>query len=290
MKPILATLLICWTSLSVAQQPIIVTPEWLMQHKNDPGLVILQPNFLIYDYNHEHIEGARFLWPGWLSPDTPEGNMNLPDPKQAAEVLERLGVSNDSHVVLCHSRNEVSPTARMLLVLEHLGMKGRVSYLNGGLDAWKKAGYPVTTAAPSFKPGKFKVNITPLIVDRDYVLKRINTEKADIIDARAKRFYDGDPVGYPRDGHIAGAKNIPFMDLVNDTNHIKPADELQSHFTPVVPDRSHELVTYCFIGQTASVVYLAGRILGYDIKLYDGSMQEWSRIDELPMEKTNKEN
>jgi len=44
------------------------------------------------------------------------------------------------------------------------------------------------------------------------------------------------------------------------------------------------MVTYCFIGQTASVVYMAGRILGYPMKLYDGSLQEWSRIKELPME------
>ena len=66
-----------------------------------------------------------------------------------------------------------------------------------------------------------------------------------------------------------------------------PTDQLQNYFTPVA-GKDKELVTYCFIGQTASVVYFAGRLLGYHMKLYDGSMQEWSRIKELPMETTPK--
>ncbi len=109
-----------------------------------------------------------------------------------------------------------------------------------------------------------------------------------IVDARMKKFYDGEPVGNPRDGHIAGAKNIPYPDLIDPNNFIKPVDQLQSYFTPVIGSKEKEVVTYCFIGQTASVVYLAGRILGYNMKLYDGSMQEWSRIKELPMEMTEK--
>ena len=92
-----------------------------------------------------------------------------------------------------------------------------------------------------------------------------------------KKFYDGEPVGNPRDGHIAGAKNIPYPDLIDPNNFIKPVDQLQGYFTPVIDSKEKEIVTYCFIGQTASVVYLAGRILGYNMKLYDGSMQEWSQ-------------
>jgi thiosulfate/3-mercaptopyruvate sulfurtransferase len=61
---------------------------------------------------------------------------------------------------------------------------------------------------------------------------------------------------------------------------------LQGYFTPALPDKNKEAVVYCFIGQTASVVYMAGRMLGYNMKLYDGSLQEWTRIPELPMEKT----
>jgi thiosulfate/3-mercaptopyruvate sulfurtransferase len=75
--------------------------------------------------------------------------------------------------------------------------------------------------------------------------------------------------------------------MVDQSNMFKPADQLETYFTPVA-SKDKEIVTYCFIGQTATVVYLAGRILGYNMKLYDGSMQEWSRIDSLPMEKTQK--
>ena len=101
-------------------------------------------------------------------------------------------------------------------------------------------------------------------------------------------FYDGEPTGNPSDGHITGPKNIPNTEMVDASNMFKSSDQLQAYFTPVAPDKSKEVVTYCFIGQTASVVYMAGRMLGYSMKLYDGSLQEWSRLDNLPKEVTKK--
>jgi thiosulfate/3-mercaptopyruvate sulfurtransferase len=175
----------------------------------------------------------------------------------------------------------------MFLTLEHLGLKGKVSYLNGGLEAWKKEGYPVTKTTPVVKKGNFKAQPAHLLVDKDYVLNTLKSDKGLVVDARAKRFYDGEPTGYPRDGHIAGATNIQYTEMVDESNLFKSNDQLNGYFAPVAP-KDKELVTYCFIGQTASVVYMAGRILGYDMKLYDGSMQEWSRFEELPMEKTQK--
>jgi thiosulfate/3-mercaptopyruvate sulfurtransferase len=268
--------------------PVLVSPEWLHEHQADANLVLLQSTFLKLDYDDEHIAGARYLWPGWLAPDSPMGAMNDPDPAKAKEIIESLGISNDSHVVLCHVRNEVSPTARMFLTFENLGLKGRVSFLNGGLEAWKKSGFPVTKEAPVVKKGKFKVKKGSLIVDKNYVLTHLHSDSVTIVDARMKRFYDGDPTGNPRDGHISGAKNIPYTEMVDATSSVfKTDDQLLSYFTPVA-EAKKPLVVYCFIGQTASVVYMAGRILGYPVQLYDGSLQEWSRIKELPMEKTEK--
>ena len=268
--------------------PILVTPAWLNEHKTDADLVILQVSSLKFEFDNEHIPGARYLWPSWLAPDSPEGAMNAPDPKKATEMLQSLGISTDSHIILCHVRNEVSPTARMFLSLENLGLRGQVSFLNGGLEAWKKEGFPVTKDQPTARKGNFKVTVGSLLVDKEYVLKTIKSTNGMVVDARAQRFYDGDATGNPRDGHITGAKNIPYQEMIDQTNNtFKPSDQLQPYFTPVA-GKDKELVTYCFIGQTASVVYMAGRILGYDMKLYDGSMQEWSRIAELPMEKTQK--
>jgi thiosulfate/3-mercaptopyruvate sulfurtransferase len=270
------------------ENPILVTAQWVKDHQSDPKVVLVQVNFLKLDYDAEHITGARYLWPGSLAPDSPLGAMNLPDLKSAQQVVEGMGISNDSHVILYFVRNEVSPTARIFLTFENLGMKGRVSLLDGGLEAWKKAGFATTKELPIVKKGKFKPSSVGFIVDKDYVVKSLNSSSTVIVDARMKKFYDGEPVGNPRDGHIAGAKNIFYQDMVDQSNFFKATDQLQSYFTPVIDSKEKEIVTYCFIGQTASVVYLAGRILGYNMKLYDGSMQEWSRIKELPMEVTEK--
>jgi thiosulfate/3-mercaptopyruvate sulfurtransferase len=278
------------TGIFAQDESILVSPQWLNDHLKDPNLVLLQANDLEFEYAKEHISGARFLWPGLLAPDSPQGSFNLPEAKQATTILRQLGISDNSLIVLCHVRNGVSVTSRMFLTLENLGLRGQVYFLNGGLEAWKKAGFPVTNIVPPSTKGKFKVKPGTLIVDKDYVLKSLSSPSAVVVDARMKRYYDGDPVGNPRDGHITGAKNIPYPDLLDATNMnmFKPNDQLQNYFTPVIPDKNNEVITYCFIGQTASVVYLAGRILGYNMKLYDGSMEEWSRIDSLPMEVTKK--
>src|SRR5258708_1688040 len=193
--------------LTAQEGPILVTPQWLYEHLHDPKIVILQVSFLKLVYDQEHIEGARYLWPAWIAPDSPEGSMNAPDPMQAKVVLESLGISNNSQVVLCHSLNEVSATARMFLTLEYLGLRGRVSFLNGGVEAWKKAGYPTTPVTSLVQKGKFTPHISPVLVDRDYVKQHLNSDSVIIVDARMKRFYDGESTGNPRDGHITGARN-----------------------------------------------------------------------------------
>ncbi len=291
MKAKLLFLFLLISSFVRAQVPILVTPQWLNEHKTDPNLVILQVSFLQATYDREHIAGARFLWPSWLAPNSPQSSYNTPDPKEAERVLQELGISNNSHVVVYHVINEISPSARMFLTLEQLGLYGQVSFLNGGLEAWKKESLPVTKdLPPPVKKGKFKVKPgKTLLVDKDYVLKTLQSPSNVVVDARAKNIYDGEPTGYLRNGHITGAKNIYFIDMVDqESNKFKSTDSLKTYFESVVPSKKSEVVAYCFIGQTASVVYMAGRILGYDMKLYDGSMQEWSWLENLPMETKQK--
>lgn len=289
-KNILVVCVFSLIAFTTKAQNVIVSPQWLNDNMNDPNLVIIQPSFLKIDYENEHIKGARYLWPDWLTANSPEGTYNPPDPKEATKVLQNLGINKDSRVVLCHVFGDVSVTARMFITLENLGLRDRVYFLNGGLNAWKKAGFAVTKEVPEVKKGNFVATVsTPLLVDKEYVLQSLKTKSAEVVDARMKRFYDGDPTGNPRDGHITGALNLAYTDMIDSTNTIKPSEVLMKNFQAVLPDKNKEVVTYCFIGQTASVIYLTGRALGYNVKVYDGSMQEWSRRPELPMEKTKKE-
>lgn len=275
---------------AVNAQNVIVSPQWLSENLKDPNLVILYTGFVIKaDYDREHIEGSRFLWPEWLAINTPEANMVSADVKTATRVLQDLGISKNSKIVICHRGGDVTIASRMFLALEHYGLKGQVFFLNGGIEAWKKAGYPVTNKPAVFKKGDFVATDNGLLVDKNYVQNALQAKTSEVVDARLKRWYDGDPTGNPRDGHISGAKNIPYPDMVDSTNTFKPVAMLEKNFTSVVPDKNKELVVYCFIGQTASVDYLVGRSLGYKVKLYDGSMQEWSRDEKLPMEKTKKD-
>ena len=275
---------------SFSQQPVIVSPQWLNENMKDPNLVILYTGFIVKaDYDREHISGSRFLWPEWLAYNTPEANMVSADAKTATKVLQNLGVNKNSTIVICHKGADVTIASRMFLALENFGLKGNVSFLNGGIEAWKKAGFPVTNTPADFKKGNYVASDNGMLVGKDYVQNALQIKSSEVVDARAKRWYDGDPTGNPRDGHITGAKNIPYPDMIDSTNTFKPVEMLEKNFTSVVPDKQKEVVVYCFIGQTASVDYLIGRSLGYKMKLYDGSMQEWSRIPELPMEKTKKE-
>jgi thiosulfate/3-mercaptopyruvate sulfurtransferase len=290
MKRSILFLMIFSIAASATSQNVLVSPQWLNDNLKDPNLVVLYTGFVIKaDYDKEHIEGSRFLWPEWLAFNTPEANMVYADAKTATKVLQDLGINKNSKVVICHRGADVTIASRMFLSLENYGLQGQVYFLNGGMEAWKRAGYPVTNQPSVFKKGNFVATDNGLLVNKDYVQNALQTNASEIVDARLKRWYDGDPTGNPRDGHITGAKNIPYPDMIDSTNSLKSTEVLQKNFSTVIPAKDKEVVVYCFIGQTASVDYLVGRALGYKMKLYDGSLQEWSRNPTLPMEKTKKE-
>lgn len=275
------------TEATTQSNPVLVTPAWLQEHKQDKNLVMLQNNFLRLDFEREHIPGARFLWPDWLAAHSPEGNFNAPDLVSAKKLLQSLGINQHSHVVLIYAKTDITVTARMFLTLEHLGLYGKVSLLDGGLEEWKRTGFPVESGvSPAVAKGNFEPKYLQLLVNKNYVQDALAGNQKIVVDARLKRYYDGDVTGNPRDGHITGAFNLPFPDLLDSTAKFKPIEQLNQYFNAINKDKQKEMIGYCFIGQTASVVYLAGRVLGYPMKIYDGSLQEWSRLPELPMEKT----
>src|SRR6266481_3877348 len=274
-------------SLASAQhETLLVTVDWLGGHLSDPSLVLLQIGEK-KDYDKGHIPGAQFL--EYESISTPHGQglmLELPPVEQLVSVFERLGVSNRSHVILYFGTNWMTPTTRVYWTLDYLGLGDRTSILNGGLVAWQATHHPVSTEIKQSAKG----SITPaprkeIVADAEWVSSHLQQAGITIIDARTHEFYDGSQSdGNPRSGHIPGAANLSYLDVVDqDNNKFKSPDALKELFRAAGLKPGNLMVSYCHIGQRATVLYFTAKMLGYDAKMYDGSWEDWSRRKDLPI-------
>jgi thiosulfate/3-mercaptopyruvate sulfurtransferase len=268
------------------REPLVVTVDWLGDHLNDASLILLQIGEK-KDYQSGHIPGAQFL--DYASISTPHGQglmLELPPVEQLVSVFEKLGVTNRSHIILYFGTNWVTPTTRVYWTLDYLGLGDRTSILNGGLVAWQATHHPVSTETKQPAKG----SITPalrkeIIADAAWISSHLNQPTVTVIDARTHEFYNGSQSdGSPRSGHIPGAFNLSYLEVIDqDNNKFKSADGLKGLFRTAGLKPGNLMVSYCHIGQRATVLYFAAKMLGYDAKMYDGSWEDWSRRMDLPI-------
>jgi thiosulfate/3-mercaptopyruvate sulfurtransferase len=276
-------------ALAADPTPPLVSTAWLAQRLNDPNLVILQvgdPRTRAL-YDQGHIPGARFLNPftELAAPQVPGGlTLQLPDAAQLDSVLELKGISDGSTVVVYAADPNLTPASRAFFTLEYAGLRNRVFLLDGGLDAWKRDRRPLSTEAPAPARGSFTPKLqADMVADAEYVAARLNQPGVAIIDARAPAFYQGAETRQARLGHLPGAANLPFNSVVNADGSFKPAQAIRAMLVGAGAAEGDTVVTYCHIGQQASLAWFSARMMGYQAKLYDGSMQEWSARRDLPL-------
>ena len=284
---------------------LLVTSDWLATQLKSPKLVLFHVGEK-KEYDEGHIPGARFLDLRDLSSpmtrDTTVLALEMSSPDRLREQLEALGISDDSRVIIYYGNDWVSPSTRSLLTLQYAGLGANASILDGGMPEWKKGNRPITTEVPAApKPGKITPRPTqPLIVDADFVKSHIRTPGYTIVDARNTVFYDGpiqepsgnDAMGHPREkivpSHVPGAVNIVFESVFDDTNHLLPDARLREMFANAGVKPNDTIVAYCHVGQQATALLFAAEALGYNVKLYDGSFQDWKRRH-LPTESSRQD-
>lgn len=276
-----------------ARSQLLVSPAWLAQHINDPNLVLLQFGDA-EGYLNEHIPRARFASLGSISrPEPHQDNalhLEMLPADKLRPALEALGISDNSKVVVYYVNDWVTFATRGVFTLDYAGLGPRVVMLNGGLEAWKKNGGKVTDVVPPKKVGKLApLQLRPLIVDANWVRANIGKPGIAVVDARAQGFYDGVQTGRGmtaphRTGHIAGAKSLPFTGIADDNYAFRSQSELAALFAKAGVKAGDTVVAYCHIGQQATGTLFAARLLGYPVKLYDGSFEDWSAHADFPVD------
>lgn len=274
-----------------ASQPLLVDVAWLAANIGDPDLLLLHVGDAD-EYAAGHIAGARHvaLDDIAVSEHTREGLMlQMPASEDLRERLQRLGIADASRIVVYWGSNWVSPATRVVFTLQYAGLGDRTSLLDGGLPAWQRAGHALSREVPAARRG----SLAPLptqdsVVDAAFVRANLTTPGLRIVDARAAAFYDGVAVGDShgrahQPGHIRDARSIPFTAITDDRLHLRPRDELRALFTRAGVMPGDTVVAYCHIGQQATAVLFAARLLDHPVKLYDGSFEDWSRGDDRPV-------
>ena len=287
---LLAILLASPLPAATPRESLVVSPSWLAEHLRDPNLVLLHVGDKA-GYEAQHLPGARFVLMGDISVSDPNGlRLEMPAADDLRQRLQKLGISDHSRVVVYYGKDWVSPTTRVLFTLHYAGLGDRSSLLDGGMDAWIKAGHPVTAEVPEPREGKLApLTIRRIIVDAAWLRENVGTPGVVLVDARMSIFYDGLESGGSfekphRAGHIAGAISIPFSEITDDSLVLRSPDELCALFESAGVKPGDTVVTYCHVGQQATAPLFAARTLGYRVLLYDGSYEEWSRLSDAPVE------
>ncbi len=259
-----------------------VEPEWLAQHRSDPAVVLIHADRNRASYDSAHIAGARFVALSQYVTERDGLPTELPPTATLDSLLEGLGVSDNSRLVLY---GETLPVARLFFTLDYLGLADRVVVLNGGLTAWREGGRPVTTDVPAVVPGRLTITPRPdLVVDAAWVGRALNRADHVVLDARNAEEYAGTAPadGLPRVGHVPGARHLDWTTLFTN-GRVKKREALEGLFTAAGATPGRTVVTYCRVGTRASALYLVARSLGFAARMYDGSMADWSKRTELPI-------
>ena len=261
---------------------MLISASALAKRLNDPTTVILHVGS-DKDYTAGHIPGARLVTLADISITGDRGlRLELPPVESLVAAFGKLGVTDKSQVVVYHGTESIQSATRVWFTLDYLGLGHRASLLDGGLAAWRNEGRSLTTeSAPPVQPVSFAVKPNPaLVVDAAWIQSHAKDASVDLVDARTPEFYSGASLGsMPRAGRIPGARSVPYSTLLDATGKLKAAAELKKALPA-----GKLAVTYCHIGQQATLPYFVAKYLGNDARLYDGSFQDWSMRSELPVE------
>jgi len=259
----------------------LVTTDDLAGELGAPDLVILDaslappgnPTDMRADYEARHIPGARFL-----------DLVALKSAPDFAAAMEHLGVSSGDRIIV-YDHSPLRSATRGWWLLSHHGAR-HVAVLDGGLGKWIAEGRPVESGPAPAREASFAAHPSHgRHVTKADILAGLDTPLVDARDAKRFAGEASDPRPGIADGHIPGARNLPFANLYRDDGTLRSVEELRAAFTAAGIDANRAFAASCGSGVTATSLLFAARLLGNDsTTLYEGSWTDWGSDPGTPKE------
>ncbi|XP_034633289.1 3-mercaptopyruvate sulfurtransferase isoform X1 [Trachemys scripta elegans] len=270
----------------------LVSAKWLSETIKSPqagqAVKILDASWYLpkmkrdprHEFEERHIPGAAFFDIDLCSDRTSPYDHMLPSADDFAEYVGKLGVGNDSHVVVYDASDQgLFSAPRVWWMFRAFGHHA-VSLLDGGLKNWRREGYPLSSGKNRAVPVEFHASLDKsLVKTHEDIEENIESRRFQLVDARpAGRFRgtEAEPREGIEPGHIPGSVNIPFLDFLTEAGFEKTPEAIRSLFQEKKVDLSKPVVATCGSGVTACHVTLGAYLCGKpDVAVYDGAWVEW---------------
>lgn len=269
----------------------LVSTDWLAARLTAEDLVVIDASMHLPDAGRDaqaefcdgHIPGARFLDLETFIDTGSAVPKAVPNAEQFAQRLGELGIAAQQRIVL-YDDSAIRSAARAWFIF-HLYGESKVAILDGGLEKWRSEGRALEAGELDHAPRDYSVpEPRPLVASMDNVREIAESGEAQLVDARDAARFAGE-AGSGSEGHIPGARNLPYPLLFNSDGTYKASSDIRQEFERAGIDLSRPIVTTCNSGMTAAVLlYGLERAGANNVALYDGSWLEWGGDPATPKE------
>lgn len=270
--------------MSKINLPLLVEPGQLEPLMGHDDLIIVSVDSE-QRYSERHVPTAVHLGYPKLIAKGKFAQGLFPDIDVINEALSSIGLTPDKHIVAYDDEGN-GRASRLLLTLDAIGHT-RFSLLNGGMTAWSSEGFPLHVVSEFYEQSNYQAkSIGNNVVDKEYVLQKLNDENTILIDTRSHDEFTGLQPLAMRSGHIPGAINIDWK-LNKDParhNRMKSDAKIMEMLQDRRISKDKEIIVYCQTCHRSSLTYIMLKQVGYtNIKCYPGSWSEWGNCVDTPV-------